>query len=118
MRCFPPPLRVTNPPPSSTTRLLVLTTLAVCRITIRTGRDPHRNLITPPLATARTTARDVQLARVPVPTHRSGCEVSTGLASGGTSTGDTAADAPGAENAHTMAAESVVRASDRDIDLA
>src|SRR5262249_26783867 len=63
----------------------------------------------PPLATARTTARDVQLARVPVPTQRSGCDVSTGPASGGTST---AAAAPGAAtSAPAMATDS---ASGRD----
>ena len=37
--------------------------------------------MTPPLATARTTARDVQLRGVPVPTQRSGWEVSTARAS-------------------------------------
>src|SRR5689334_9843554 len=68
MRCFPPPLSVTRPPPSRTTRRLVLTTLAVCVIAIVTGRGPQRNLITPPRATARTTARDVQLRAVPLPT--------------------------------------------------
>ena len=41
----------------------------------------------PPLATARTTAREVQLAGVPSPTQRSGSEVSTARASFGTGTG-------------------------------
>ena len=40
----------------------------------------------PPLATARTSARDVQLRGVPVPTQRSGREVSTARASRGTLT--------------------------------
>ena len=40
----------------------------------------------PPLATARTTARDVQLRAVPLPTQRSGWEVSTARAPGGTGT--------------------------------
>src|SRR5215212_8090504 len=58
---FPPPASVTRPRPSRTTRRLVLTTLAVCLSSIRTGRGPQRNLMIPPWATARTTARDVQL---------------------------------------------------------
>src|SRR4051812_30650794 len=53
-----------------TTRLLVLTTFAVDLIAMVTGRRPQRNLMTPPLATARTTARDVQLRAVPCPTMR------------------------------------------------
>jgi hypothetical protein len=32
-----------------------------------TGRGPHENVITPPAATARTTACEVQLAGVPWP---------------------------------------------------
>ena len=40
--------------------------------------------MTPPFATARTTARDVQLRGVPVPTQRSGRDVSTALAFPGT----------------------------------
>ena len=70
-----------------TTRLLVLTTLAVCLSTIVTGSGPQRNRMIPPLATARTTAREVQLAGVPSPTQRSGSEVSTARASFGTATG-------------------------------
>ena len=40
--------------------------------------------MTPPFATARTTARDVQLRGVPVPTQRSGRDVSTARAFPGT----------------------------------
>src|SRR5262245_14483969 len=90
MRRLPPPLSVTSPRPSSTTRRLVLTTLAVWRSSIRTGRGPQRNRMIPPLATARTTARDVQVPGVPWPTQRSGWEVSTARAARGTGT---AADA-------------------------
>ena len=87
MRRFPPPLRVTRPRPSRTTRRLVLTTLAVRLSSIRTGSGPQRNLMIPPFATARTTARDVQLRGVPLPTQRSGREVSTARAlRGGTPT--------------------------------
>ena len=84
-RC-PPPLSVTLPRPSRTTRRLVLTTFAVCPISIRTGAGPQRKRMIPPLATARTTARDVQLRAVPLPTQRSGWEVSTARAPGGTGT--------------------------------
>lgn len=52
---------------------------------IVTGRGPQENVITPPAATAATTAFDVQLAAVPVPTTRVGCEVSTARATAGTS---------------------------------
>ena len=45
----------------------------------------------PPLATARTTAREVQLRGVPFPTQRSGRDVSTARASRGTGTTATAA---------------------------
>src|SRR3954470_11081794 len=86
MRRFPSPLSVTLPRPSSTTRRLVLTTLAVSFITILALPRPQRKRMTPPLATARTTARDVQLRAVPWPTQRSGCEVLTARASGGTGT--------------------------------
>src|SRR5438046_8061428 len=40
--------------------------------------------MTPPAATAATTAADVQLAGVPSPIMRVGCDVSTAAASGGT----------------------------------
>jgi hypothetical protein len=39
--------------------------LAVTCITIVTGAGPQSKVITPPLATAATTAPDVQLAGVP-----------------------------------------------------
>src|SRR3954453_12838696 len=104
MRRFPPPLGVTLPPPSSTTRRLVLTTLAVAFITILTLPGPQRKRITPPFATARTTAREVQLRAVPWPTQRSGCEVLTARASGGT--GTAAAAVAGATR---RAAQMVVR---------
>jgi hypothetical protein len=65
MRRAPAPLSVTFPPPSSTTSALVLRTLAVTCITIVTGAGPQSKVITPPLATAATTAPDVQLAGVP-----------------------------------------------------
>src|SRR3954468_8199088 len=86
MRRVPPPLSVTSPRPSSTTRRLVFTTLAVRRISMRTGCGPQRNRMIPPLATARVPARDVQLLAVPLPTQRSGCEVSTARAARGTLT--------------------------------
>ena len=54
-----------------------LTIFAVWVIAIVTGAGPQSNVITPPAATAATTAAEVQLAGVPEPTTRSGCEVST-----------------------------------------
>src|SRR5690349_3363621 len=68
MRRRPCPLRVTRPPPSSTTARLVLRTLAVARIRIVTGRGPHAKRIVPPPRTAATTRAEVQLAAVPCPT--------------------------------------------------
>lgn len=65
------------PPPSSTTRAEVLTTFAVADIVITTGAGPHEKVMTPPLATAATTAAEVQLAAVPLPTTVVGCDVST-----------------------------------------
>jgi hypothetical protein len=47
----------------------------------------------PPLRTARTTARDVQPAGVPVPTQRSGRDVSTARAARGTSAAEAGAAA-------------------------
>src|SRR5690348_2085089 len=85
MRLAPPPLSVTFPSPSSTTSELVLRTLAVACIMIVTGLAPQSKVITPPLATAATTAADVQPAAVPLPITWSGCEVSTGRAAAGTS---------------------------------
>ena len=55
MRRLPSPVSVTKPPPSSTTRRLVLETLAVAFIWINTGLGPHANRITPPAWTADTT---------------------------------------------------------------
>src|SRR6266487_3607981 len=75
IRRTPPPLSVTFPPPSRTTRRLVLRTFAVARITMVTGPEPQEKVMTPPARTARTTAREVQLAAVPLPTTRSGCAV-------------------------------------------
>src|SRR5688572_26125388 len=85
MRRLPSPLSVTRPPPSSTMRgPLALRTFAVAAIVMVTGAGPQSNVITPPAATAATTAADVQLAAVPLPTTRSGREVSTARASAGT----------------------------------
>ncbi|GIH97014.1 hypothetical protein Psi01_76440 [Planobispora siamensis] len=52
--------------------------------------------MTPPAATARTTAREVQLAGVPSPTTRVGREVSTGRASAGTAARPRGFPGPGA----------------------
>ena len=41
-----------------------------------TGSGPHRNVMTPPAATASTTAFEVQPAGVPSPMTWSGCEMS------------------------------------------
>src|SRR5262249_5895411 len=72
MRRVPPPLRVTRPPPSSTTSGRVLRTLAVWRIRIVTCPGPHAKLILPPARTAETTAAEVQLRAVPWPMTRVG----------------------------------------------
>jgi hypothetical protein len=50
----------------------------------------------PPLATARTTAREVQLRGVPVPTHGQGRDASTARASRGTMTAGAAVPAAAA----------------------
>ena len=109
MRRCPPPLSVTRPRPSRTTRRLVLTTFAVSLSSIRTGPGPQRKRMIPPLATARTTARDVQLRGVPLPTQRSGWEVSTARASGGTGTAATAVDG----SSTARATQTVVRTGSR-----
>src|SRR5690349_12856206 len=83
MRRAPPPLSVTFPPPSSTTSALMLRTFAVACIMIVTGLAPQLKVITPPLATAATTAADVQPAAVPLPITWSGWEVSAGRAAAG-----------------------------------
>ncbi|MEU8814622.1 hypothetical protein [Actinoplanes sp. NPDC048796] len=49
-----------------------------------TGSGPQSNVMTPPRATALTTAAEVQLAGVPSPIVRSGLLVSTARASAGT----------------------------------
>src|ERR1700683_3926938 len=67
IRRLPPPLRVTSPPPSNTTRRRVLITFAVRLIVIVTGLGPQSKVITPPAATSRTTAADVQPAGLPSP---------------------------------------------------
>jgi hypothetical protein len=61
-----------------------LRTSAVASIVIVTGRGPQENVITPPAATAATTACEVQLAGVPLPMTWSGWLVLTGRAAGGT----------------------------------
>ncbi|GAB3187123.1 hypothetical protein GCM10027259_53020 [Micromonospora palomenae] len=53
-------------------------------IRIVTGSGPQSKVMIPPAATARTTASEVQLAGVPVPTVLVGREVSTARASAGT----------------------------------
>src|ERR1700742_313535 len=84
MRREPPPLRVTFPWPSSTTSVLVLRTLAVAVMAMVTGLGPQENVITPPAATASTTAWDVQLAGVPSPITWSGWAMLTGWPAAGT----------------------------------
>jgi hypothetical protein len=79
------PLRVTRPPPSITiSGPVLLTTLAVASISITTGLEPQSKVMTPPWATAFTTAAEVQLAGVPLPMTMSGLAVSSARASGGT----------------------------------
>src|SRR5437764_324139 len=58
------------PPPSRVTNALRLSTRAVACMVMVTGAGPQLNVIRPPFATARTTAREVQLAAVPPPTTR------------------------------------------------
>ena len=84
IRILPPPLSVTLPPPSSTTWWLVFTTLAVAVIVIVTGLGPQLKVMMPPLATALTTAADVQLAGVPGPMTWFGWLVLTARPAGGT----------------------------------
>ena len=83
IRRAPWPSRVTFPPPSMTTSGLLLNTRAVAAILIVTGSGPQSNVITPPAATALTTACEVQLAGVPRPTTWSGLELSAGPAPAG-----------------------------------
>ena len=84
MRRLPAPLRVTNPPPSITTRWWVFSTLAVALITIVTGLGPQLNLMMPPAATSRMTAAEVQLLGVPLPITWLGWLVFTARAAAGT----------------------------------
>ncbi|MFL6144163.1 MAG: hypothetical protein ACJ72N_20145 [Labedaea sp.] len=81
---MPAPLRVTRPPPSSTTLAELLRTFAVAASEIVTGSGPHEKVITPPAATAATTAAEVQLAALPSPITLVGRAVSTAAASAGT----------------------------------
>src|SRR5262245_10899823 len=85
MRRWPPPLRVTLPPPSSTISGPVsLRILAVAVSVMVIGFGPQSKVMIPPAATAATTAPEVQLAGLPSPMTRSGCDVSTARASAGT----------------------------------
>ena len=85
IRRWPPPLSVTSPPPSRTTfGPWSLRTFAVAAIVMVTGAGPHENVMTPPAATAATTAADVHEAGVPSPMTRVGCDVSSAIASAGT----------------------------------
>src|SRR6185369_8607022 len=73
------------PPPSSTIcGPLLFTTFAVACIVMVTGSGPQEKVMTPPAATAATTAADVQLPGVPLPMTRLGRLVSTARASAGT----------------------------------
>src|SRR5512139_2005562 len=65
-------------------RLAALRTLAVAVMVMVTGRGPQSKVMIPPAATALTTACEVQLAAVPFPITRVGCEVSAARASAGT----------------------------------
>ena len=63
----------------------------------------------PPAATAATTAAEVQLAGVPVPITRSGCDVSTGWPATGTGTTPAGRGGAGATGASVVAAGALVR---------
>jgi hypothetical protein len=67
--------------------------LAVWLITIVTGSGPQEKRMIPPARTAATTAAEVQLAAVPLPTTWLGWEVSTARPAAGTGTART----PGAD---------------------
>ncbi|GAA3443205.1 hypothetical protein Pve01_54720 [Planomonospora venezuelensis] len=69
-----------------TTLELVLRTFAVAVSLMVTGLGPQEKVMTPPAATAFTTACDVQLAGVPSPMTRVGREVSAARAAAGTGT--------------------------------
>lgn len=68
-------------------------TFAVVLILMVTGFRPHENRIIPPARTAATTAAEVQLAAVPLPTTRLGWDVSNARPAAGTGTERT----PGAD---------------------
>src|SRR5580692_1517536 len=84
IRVLPAPFSVTLPPPSSTIRWLVFTTLAVAVIVIVTGLGPQLKVMMPPSATACTTAAEVQPAGEPSPITWSGSLVSTARPAAGT----------------------------------
>ena len=60
------------------------TTFAVAVIVMIAGLGPQLKVMTPPLATALTTAAEVQLAGVPVPMTWFGSLVTTASPAGGT----------------------------------
>src|SRR5690242_1837778 len=80
IRRAPPPLSVTLPPPSRVTNALRLSTRAVACMVMVTGAGPQLKVMSPPFATARTTALEVQLAAVPPPTTRAGWAARGGAA--------------------------------------
>src|SRR5438270_1990239 len=84
MRRWPPPLGVSLPPPSMTTRGLAFRIFAVsCMLLVR-GAGPQLNVTIPPTAMAETSSSEVQLAGVPLPMIRLGWLVSTACPSAGT----------------------------------
>src|SRR5690349_18981184 len=78
-----PPDNVTLPPPSRISRWVLLSTFRVCINVMVTGFAPQLKVMTPPAATAATTAAEVQLAAVPSPTTRSGALTFSGPAPDG-----------------------------------
>jgi hypothetical protein len=80
--------------------------LAVVLILMVTGLRPQENRIMPPARTAATTPAEVQLAAVPRPTTRVGCDVSTGRPAAGTGTRRT----PGADRGGTERAVGTTQA--------
>src|SRR3954447_17816592 len=110
MRRAPAPLRVTRPPPSSTTSGLSLKTLAVAFIVMVTGLGPHLKTILPPAATAATTAAQVQLAGVPSPITWSGLATDSACAAEGTAHCPSALPVPGTANAAELAPAKTAKA--------
>src|SRR5688572_26148777 len=85
MRVWPPPLRVTRPPPSMTTcSLASLYTFAASSSVMVTGFGPQSKVMTPPSATASMKAWAVQLSGVPLPITWSGSVTLSSPASLGT----------------------------------